>query len=92
MLKTFSILRSKVPRMFSIATHVVLLPNLDGGGVVVGLVGRAQEVHPHVPVPVLSPAALPEEVLPVEVQVVADPHDLAREVVGVHDEVGPVKL
>ena len=35
--------------MSAISTHVVLLPDLDGGGVVVGLVGRAQEVHPHVP-------------------------------------------
>ena len=74
----------------SCCTHVVLLPDLDGRCVVVGLVGRPQEVHPDVPEAGLGAATLPEEVAAVEVEVVADPHDLPREVVGVHDEVGPV--
>ena len=71
-------------------TYVVLLPDLDGRGVVFGLVGRPQEVDPDVPEAGLGAAALTEEVAAVEVEVVADPHDLAREVVGVHDEVRPV--
>ena len=38
------------------------------------------------------PAALPEEVESVQREVVRDPHDLAREVVVVHDEVRLEKM
>ena len=69
-------------------THIIVAFDFDGAVVLIGIFLRAEEVDPDVPVSVIVPVALSEEVTIVQDQMVTDPHDFPGEVVRVDNEVG----